>query len=393
MFADFVLNGQGNGPIGGVLQDVRFEPGLLRPMWVKDKNGSPRRVVELPTGRILTNAQGRQVKETKFHLIEALQARGINSPVLNAGATLTRDAWIQIDTRLVKATRQRLRAWTDLAAANSVSGFNAMGRTTYEYQNMTDVGEAVKDMDAIADGRSDTPLISTKSIPLPIIHSDFFFSQRQIAVSRNGGAPLDLTMAEMAGRRNSEMLERTTIGTETGVTYGTRSTGPNPHVGTSTEYGYTNFPYRVTKTNLTTPDGTNPSAVMGNVLDMVETMYTNGYFGPFILYTSTGYSRYLNDDYFRSGSTSAVRLLSERILAIEGISEIRRLDFLTSGYQLILVQMTAEVAEAINGMDWTTVQWETRGGFQQNFKVLGIKVPLLKTPYNGVAGIIHGTTS
>lgn len=393
MFADFVLNGQGNGAIGTALQEVRFEPGLLRPMLVKDKHGSPHRVVELPTGRILTNAQGKEVKETKYHLIQDLQARGINSPVFNAGATLTREAWIEIDRTLVKATRQRLRAWTDLAAANSRGGFNAMSRMTLEYQNMTDAGEAVKDMDGLADGRSDRPLIGTKSIPLPITHSDFWFSQREIAVSRNGGAPLDLTMAEMAGRRVAEMVERTTIGTETGVAFGTRSTGPNPHVGNSQEYGYTNFPYRVTKTDLTTPTGSNPEAVMTDVLEMIETMNGNGYFGPFMLYHSTAYSRYLSDDYFRTGSTSAVRLLRERIMAIEGITDIRRLDFLTSGYQMILVQMTSEVCEAINGMDITTVQWETRGGMQQNFKVMAIKVPLLKTPYNGVAGIIHGTTS
>lgn len=390
MFADFVLNGQGNGPVGSGLQEVRFEPGLLRPFI----SNSGQKCVSIPTGKVVVNKHtGKEEKEVKTYRVNDLQARGVNSPVFNAGATLTRDAWIEIDRTIIKATRQRLSAWTDLAARNSRGGFNAMGRMTLEYQSMTDAGEAVVDMDAIADGRSDRPLIGTKSVPLPITHSDFWFSQRQIAVSRNGGAPLDLTMAEMAGRRVAEMIEKTLIGTETGLTYGTRSTGPNPHTGTSTVYGYTNFPYRVTKTDLNAPTGSNPEAVMTDVLEMIETMYTNGFYGPFILYHSTGYSRYLNDDYFRSGSTSAVRLLRERIMAIEGISDIRRLDFLTSGYQLILVQMTADVAEAINGMDITTVQWETRGGMQQNFKVMAIKVPLLKTPYNGVAGIIHGTTS
>jgi hypothetical protein len=122
-------------------------------------------------------------------------------------------------------------------------------------------------------------------------------------------------------------------------------------------------------------------------------MQTNYFFGPYILYHSTGYSQYLNDDYFRTGSTSAIRTVRERIMEVEGIQDIRRLDFLTSGYQLILVQMDPEVAQAIDGMQITTVQWESQGGMRQNFKVMAIQVPLLKSPYNGVAGIIHGTTS
>jgi uncharacterized linocin/CFP29 family protein len=321
-----------------------------------------------------------------------LQARGVNSPVFNA-TLLQPQAWIEMDRAVIRAARVRLRAWSDLAAASTRGGFNGMARMTLEYQTMTDAGEAVVDMDGIADARTDRPLFSTRSVPLPITHSDFWFSEREIVISRNTSTPLDTTMAEMAGRRVAEMIEKTVIGIETGVTYGTRSTGPNPHEGTSTIYGYTNFPYRVTKTDLNAPTGSNPEAVMTDVLEMVETMTSNGYYGPYILYHSTGYSRYLSDDYFRSGSTSAVRSLRERVMQIEGIRDIRRLDYLTSGYQMILVQMDSEVAQAINGMDITTVQWDSQGGLRKNFKVLAIQVPLLKAPYNGVAGIIHATTS
>jgi hypothetical protein len=121
-------------------------------------------------------------------------------------------------------------------------------------------------------------------------------------------------------------------------------------------------------------------------------MQTNGFYGPYILYQSTGYTRYLSDDYFRAGSTSAVRSLRERLMQIEGIADIRRLDYLTSGYQMILVQMDPEVAQAIDGMGITTVQWDSQGGLRHNFKVMCIQVPLLRAPNNGVAGIIHATT-
>jgi hypothetical protein len=132
--------------------------------------------------------------------------------------------------------------------------------------------------------------------------------------------------------------------------------------------------------------------VMTDVLEMIELLQADGFYGPYMLYTSTGYSRYLNDDYYRSGSTSAQRTLRQRILEIEGIQDVRRLDYLTSGYQMILVQMTSDVARAINGMDITTVQWESQGGMRVNFKVMAIQVPQLRSNYSGNTGIVHGTT-
>lgn len=384
-----VLNGQGFGVEGQMLANVRFDSGLLRPYF--DDRGVP--CVTLNTGKFQQdNKTGAYVPVYKKFRIRDLQERGINSPVFNA-TTLQKNAWIHLIDSVVKANRTRLRAWSDLVSSSVRGGFDAMSRMTLEYQAMNDPGEAVQDMDAISDARADRPQFILKSIPLPITHSDFWFSEREIMVSRNTSTPLDTTMAEAAGRRIGEMTERLTIGTETGVTYGTQTAGVGTHTGTSTVYGYTNFPYRITKTDLTTPTGTNPEAVMTDILEMIETMQTNGFYGPYMLYHSTAYSRYLNDDYFRSGSTSAVRSLRERIMEIEGIMDIRRLDNLTSGYQLVLVQMDSEVAQAINGLDVTVVQWPSQGGLRQNFKVMAIQVPLLKSPYNGVAGVQHGTTS
>lgn len=381
-----ILNGQGFG-IGADLADVHYEPGLMRPYI--DDNGH--KVCTIVNGYKFTK-KGKKVPTYAKVRISDLMKKDIYSPVFNS-TMLRRDSWIQMDAAIIEAKRDRLRAWEDLKASSSVGGFDAMGNLTYEYQAMSDVGEAIVDMDVLTDGRTTSPLFKTRSVPLPITHSDFFFSKRQLAVARRTGKPLDMTMVKMAARRVIESIEDTTIGLVTGLTYGTRTAGFNAHDGTSTIYGYTNYPNRVTKTDLTTPTGSNPEAVMTDVLEMIETMHTNGYHGPFMLYTSTAYDRYLNDDYFRSGSTSAVRLLRERIFAIEDIRGIRRLDRLTSGYQMILVQMDSETAQAIDGMPITTVMWESQGGMRVNFKVMAIQVPLMKAPFNGTAGIIHATTS
>ncbi len=385
MFVDFVMNGRGHGEVGQELANCRFDPGLLRPYY--DARGQ--RCVTVNTGRTQYNPQTQRMEPIfEKKMIGDLINNGINSPVFNA-TSLRKDEWIDLDRAVIKAARQRLRAWSDLAAANTYGGFNGMSKTILEHETMSDPGEAVVDMDGLTEGRTDAPRFQLEGLPLPITHSDFWFSSRRLAMSRNSGTPLDTTMAEAAGRRVAEMIEKTLIGVETGVTYGASSS----YGRTSSVYGYTNFPDRITKTDLTTPTGANPEAVMTDILEMIELMNAAGFYGPFILYHSTGYSRYLSDDYFRTGSTSAVRSLRERILEVEGISAIRRLDYLTSGYQLILVQMTSDVARAVNGMDITTVQWESVGGMRLNFKVMAIQVPQLRADYSGNSGILHATTA
>lgn len=386
---DFIQNGQGHGEVGSGLQDVRYDPGMLRP-YLNDR-GVP--CVTINTHRkVKDNKTGEYVDVYKSVPQAELMRRGISSPVWNA-TSLRKDEWIKMDQAVQMAARQRLRAWADLAGSSSLSGFDGMSKVTLEYESMSDPGEAVQDMDGLAEGRTDSPLFNIRSIPLPITHSDFYFSERRLAVSRNSGTPLDTTMAEATSRRVAEMIEKQTIGVEAGIAYGTRSTGPVPHTGTSKVYGYTNYPDRVLKTDLTTPTGSNPEAVVQDVMEMVESLVALGFYGPYMLYTSTAYSIWLNSDYFRSGSTSAVRTVRERIMEVEGIMDIRRLDYLTSGYQMILVQMTPNVARAIIGLDTTTVQWPSQGGMRQNFKVMCIKVPQIRSNYASQTGIVHGTTS
>lgn len=377
MFLDFVMNGQGHGSVGEQLAGCRFDPGLLRPYI--DRNGQ--RCVTVNTGR--QDHNGRPVFEKRS--VGDLIANGIHSPVFNA-TSLRKEEWVLMDQVVIRAARQRLRAWADLAQANTYGGFNGMSKTILEHETMSDPGEALVDMDGLSEGRNDAPKFQLQGLPLPITHSDFFFSARRLAASRNSGTPLDTTMAEAAGRRVAEMIEKTLIGVETGVTYGSSAAGTAgiPYGRTPTVYGYTNFPSRLTYTSVTTPTGSNPEATVNNVLAMRDLLYAANFYGPFMLYHTNDWDKWLDNDYFRTGGTSVTRTLRERLQSIEGIQGVRRLDFWTGmnaglsaalPYQLLLVQMTSDVARAVNGMDITTVQWESQGGMRLNFKVMAIQVP------------------
>ena len=408
MFVDFVVNGRGQGPVGQVMDNLRYDPGMMQPYF----NNRGQRAVTINTGKmVLNNKTNEYIPERKEVLISNLMQQGISSPVFNA-TSLRKEEWIQLDQVVLRAARQRLRAWADLSAANSFGGFNAMAKETLEHETMSDPGEALVDMDGLSEGRTDSPLFRLQGIPLPITHSDFYFSARKLAQSRNTGTPLDTVQGEAAGRRVAEMIEKTLIGTVTGLrgSEGPYATGYGYGTGGSTGdsgtrynqvYGYTNYPDRLTKIDLTAPTtaGWTPETTVNEVIAMRQQLVDGRFYGPFMLYSSTDWDTYFDGDYYVAKTTGAVaptQTLRERLRKIDGIQDVRRLDFLPSSsnpWTLIMVQMTADVAQAINGMDITTVQWESVGGMRLNFKVMCIQVPRLRSDYYGRCGVLHATTS
>ena len=119
---------------------------------------------------------------------------------------------------------------------------------------------------------------------------------------------------------------------------------------------------------------------------MVKQSTDANYYGPWMIYYSPAWSPYMNGDYSSSKGDNTRR---ERIAKIDGIQDVRQADYLT-GTTLLLVQMTSEVIRMVVGMDITTVQWESHGGMQLNFKVMAIIVPQVRADYNEATGIVHG---
>lgn len=392
MFTDFILNGQVHGPLGETMMGTRWEPGLLRPFI--DEKG--RKLVTVNTGAVQFNEKTKKYEPVQENqLISDLMLKGVQSPVFNA-TSLRKEEWLELDKVVLHAARQRLRAWTDLSASNTYGGFDGMGKTILEHETMSDPGEAIVDMDGLTEGRTDSPKFQLEGLPLPITHSDFWVSRRRLMASRNSGTPFDTTMGEAAGRRVAEMIEKTLIGTETGITYGGNSTQVGGYSRTSKVYGYTNFADRIIFNTLTTPTGSNPEATVDDVLEMREALYDAKFYGPYMIYHSTDWDRFLDNDYARLGGNNASQTLRDRLRAIEGVQDVRRLDFLTAStnpYTMIMVQMTPDVCRAVDGMGITTVQWEAVGGMRLNFKVMCIQVPQLRADYYGNCGILHATTS
>jgi hypothetical protein len=151
-----------------------------------------------------------------------------------------------------------------------------------------------------------------------------------------------------------------------------------------------------------------PADTLKDVLACLDTLKLNKFFGPFMLYHSNDWDQYMDSDYILTGGNVATKTLRERLRDIEGVEDVRRLDFLmasataagdpanvstTFPFTLLFVQMTPDVARAVNGLDITTVQWESQGGMRLNFKVLCIQVPQLRCDFYGNCGILHANAS
>ena len=254
-----------------------------------------------------------------------------------------------------------------------------MGKTVLQTQSQSDISEADISMNGIKEARNDRPEFDLTNLPLPIIHKDFHLFARELQASRNGDSPLDTTTAELAGRRVAELAEQLTIGT-----YGTYK------FGGGLIYGLVNFPSRLTQ-ELTNPTDTGwtGKTLVREVLAMKQKSQNALHYGPWILFNSPAWDEYLDDDYSEDKGDNTLR---ERIAKIKDIADVITLDDLT-GYQMVLVQLTADVIREVIGMDITTLQWESHGGMQINFKVMAIMVPQIRADFNGNTGVVHGTAA
>jgi uncharacterized linocin/CFP29 family protein len=350
--SDYILNGQSYGSVAAALMAHNFDPSALRP-WI--------------------GTDGR-------HYLTANQGgKPVAVPAPVANATLRKDEWQLLDTAVVTAAKERLRVVADLRSAGLEFNIpNGLGKTVLQTETVGDITGARISMDPAVLGEADRPKYDIVNLPLPVIHKDFYFSARQIATSRNLGASLDTTMAELAARRVAEEAEKLVLGTANTFTY-----------GGGTIYGFKNFPNRITQT-LTNPTSSNwtPATLVREVLAMRQKSINRFHYGPWVLYNSPKWDQYLDDDYSPNKGDNTLR---QRLQAINGIQDVRTADFLGDTWDLFLVQMTSDVVRMVVGMDITTVQWETMGGMQVHFKVMAILVPQLRADANGNTGIVHGS--
>lgn len=305
---------------------------------------------------------------------QRLLASNFNVNALRTNDVMHKDEWIAFDNAVLAVARERLVAVADLYARNLVYPLaNALGVTKVEWEVVSDLTDASVSMSGITKAQNDRLDLNLKSVPVPIVHKDFAINIRALNAYRNNGTPLDTVQAEVAARIVSEKIEGILFN---GVTVGLAG-GPI--------YGYTNAPNRITGSTTADWNTATGEQILADVLAMIGAAALKNMFGPFMIYCSVASFVNLGNDFKANSDKSTLARLKE----VAGIIDIKPTSKITNNGVVIMVQMTKDVVDIIDGIQPTTVWWESQGGFLQNFKVLAIMVPRVKSDYAGQSGIVH----
>ncbi len=332
---------------------------------------SMRPFMETETGRCFIQVYiGGDPSKIESYQIQPIQANQ---------TTLRREEWILLDEAILKLSQSRLGGVQDLIDNGLTKSINGMSRTVLETHNLSDSMNAVLSMDGVTRSENDRPVYEAEYLPLPIIHVDFQFNARELAISRNMGDSLDTTSAEQAADKVLRLRENMLF---TDVTYplggGT--------FGGGTIHSYLNCTRnQVTLTANWDAAGKTGAQIVRDVLNMIDASIAAFHFGPYMLYVPTLYQTKLDEDYSTAKGSNTIR---ERVLAIANIKGIKVIDTLPAN-NVIMVQMTSDVVRLIEGLPMQNIQWSMEGNMVTNFKVMTIQVPQIRADQDGNSGVTH----
>jgi len=323
-----------------------------------------------------------QVKNNKFiaqgDVAGRLLANNMNPNALRTNTVLRKDEWKTIDQSVLDVHLDRLVGVQDLISRGLTFQIgDGLGSTVLESENVDDVSAAVMSMSPVVKGQNDAVNFELEYLPLPIVHKDFQIDIRKLTASRKRGEALDTTLARKASRKVSEKIETVLFNGSSTYSF-----------GGGTIYGYTDFPTRNTATIPLAWTGSAKTGelILADVLDWKQALINDNMFGPYILYIPTNYETVLDGE-FKLNSDLTIR---ERLMKLDGIADIKVIDKLTAS-NIVLVQMTDDTIRMVNGLNLTTVQWESNGGFLVHFKVMQILVPQIRADSSDNCGVLHAS--
>lgn len=299
-----------------------------------------------------------------------------NVEALRTQDYLRKDAWLHFDNVVLEISRQALVGVGDLMSRGLTHHVpNAMGVTRIEWERMGDMGPADMNMAGHTQGSNDTTEFDLQNMPLPIVHKDFWINIRKLEASRNSGTPLDTVQVSLCARKVSERIESMLF-------LGDTTLGSN-----NTIYGYATAPNRITGSTTTGWDVATGSQMIADILAMIGAAKAKEMRGPFVFYVNYTSMTNMGNDFKANGDKTILQRLKE----IPGVADIKESYYVPNADTVFAVQLTSDVVDMIDGIQPTVVQWDSLGGMVQNFKVLAIMVPRVKSSFTLQSGIIHYT--
>lgn len=378
---------------------MRWQPGISQP-YIEDRPDHPyrgRQCVRLQQGLKYNNAtKAYEPRFREFTTDFLRRHKQVNAAVWNT-TSLPRMVWVKMKRDAVEVYRQPLVYWAAIRAQSVTDGVDPYRSMTYEYEAISDPGEAFEDMDVVSDGRKDSPVSKIRSQPIPIQYMPWHLSDRLLRVNENNGRPYTSMMNRFAARRIAELVEDGALGNRTGITFGTRSgDSAVAHDGTSTLYGARTLSTRLTSTSVTLPTTVaafNPETHYNEMLALIQTMRTNNFYGPYTLTYGGDWWPFLAKTFSVSGGNTGTRTLLQMLEDIPDVRSVLVAPRLTATYQGFVTQAGEQTVSAFDAFGPTLVQWDEMGGARRNFRTMACQGTFWHFDYNGVAAHLHFTAA
>lgn len=311
--------------------------------------------------------------------INRLKQNSWDPKALRTNKTLPEDAWEEVDDTVYTVARQRLQALTAMRDAGVMSDLGGLHVLYDRWETVSDMGEAKQSMDFDSQADNEAPDYVTHMVPIPITHADFRIGFRKMsAMEQASNTTVDDAMVAQATRKVSEKIEYTLF-------FGTDVTlNGNP------AYGLTTHPDATDVTgdaDWTGSWGTNPGSIYEDVQYLANQVKSNNYYGPYILF--------LSNDAFEDANITDPEgngnlLLLDRLENIPRIDAVVEVDQLDDNYA-VMVDPSSDVIQVPTAADIQAVEWESKGGYQTNFKIFGAMAPRVMSDDNSNTGIAYAT--
>ncbi len=294
---------------------------------------------------------------------------------LRALSPLSDKAQVLIDKAVVNVGLQRLVIAADLMAAGLTFPLtDPLSVTELEWEAISKSGGAQRQMSPSARGENQITDRVIHRLPIYLTTDDFFIGVRTLKMSQRVGIPIDTTLVEQATRRVNESIEDAVIN------------GSGVVAGGYSAPGLLNAPNAAT-ISLTAPWATATGAqILTDTEAAITKLQQNKKFGPYNMYVGTVIGNALDADFKSFGTLS----IKQRLLQIDVLKSIKIADQMPAT-QILVIQMTNDVVEIVNGQPPTVIPWTSLDGFTLFWLVMAIVIPRVRSDYDGNSGVCIGS--
>jgi hypothetical protein len=170
-----------------------------------------------------------------------------------------------------------------------------------------------------------------------------------------------------ATRVVSEKIEYLLFNGDTTMTY-----------GGGTLYGLINHPNTLTGSLKAHWDDSGSNA-KSDILAIISRLSAQNHKGPYGVFVGGNYRAAVEDDYYPTFPGPTIR---QRLLAIDGVQFVMVCDELPNNY-VVVVELMPDTIRMVVAVQPYTVEWDTRGGLQTDYIVLGVVIPDVRADQAG----------